>query len=134
MLGICLTEKEFTDKTFSKPLVLKPGQIIKRLITEKKTHYFIEENRVLLHFPDPVYNMGETYYLKETYTIDPMKKTPITYKSDIDKIDLDLFQWRNRAQMPQWAARIFIKITACELVFEPEQSLIYMYKFEIKEQ
>jgi len=133
MLGICLTEKEFTDKTFSKPLVLKPGQIIKRLITEKKTHYFIEENRVLLHFPDPVYNVSETYYLKESYSIDV--DNSIIYKSDQEKPELVvgfmIEKWENKAHMKKEAARTFIKITACELIFEPDEPLVYKYEFEI---
>jgi len=138
MLGICINEKEFTgnpENTFVKPIVLFPGEELRSYKTEKGNRYLIFNNYVLSRPPDPVYNVGEVYYVKETWCYtENVGYAKDGYHIKGDKTMPDACAtWKNKAQMPQAAARTFIKITGCDFVCVPDQPLGYEYKFEIIE-
>jgi len=133
MLGICLPETNVSglpQNSFTKPIVLKPGETLKICKTDTETLYFIKSENGLRHIPEPVYRVGETYYVKESYCkIDgiyrywadaPKSKIyPIT-KSSI---------WINKATMPQAAARSYIRITKCEVICEVDEPFGYRYEY-----
>lgn len=136
MLGICFSDKEFTElltvnsrKSFSKTIGLLPNEEIRMSVTNGKPKYFIQKTRgvpklknrlsivtnikYLCHLPDPVYNVGQRYYVKESLLVNG-KRT-------------------NKAHMKQSDARYFIEITDCNVVCVPELNLAYEYDFKFVE-
>jgi len=149
MLGICIPENKFSgylELYFTKPIVLLPDETLKIHKTERNNYYFIKDNQSIRHIPEPVYRVGETYYVKETFQIIIIPEFKINttfYKSDNKArevyclnhgiVDVSSYPWKNKAQMPQTAARTFIKIISCEFVFVPDEPIGYRYEYEIVE-
>lgn len=138
MLGIYLENRDLQEFSFTKPIVLRPGETIARHKTDHKTTYFVDGKQGLQHLPEPVYRVGETYYRKEDFYIEESTGI-ILYRSDYitpgeqplsDKSQR--LKWVARNRMPHKAARTFVKITSVELVetFGEEHQLNYRYKFE----
>jgi len=140
MLGIYLENRDLQQLSFTKPIVLQPGETIARHKTDNKTTYFIDGKPTLRHLPEPVYRVGETYYQKEDFFIEVENKmNKVLYRSDyITAGETPLsnksqpLKWLSKNKMGQTIARTFVKITSVELVetIGEEHQLNYRYKFE----
>src|ERR1035437_6345321 len=123
MLGICIPDEAITAKSFIKPIRLLPGDIVKTIKSGDKTMYFIKRNGGLIHIPDPVYTIGEKYYLKAPYKIIDEE---YVYPHN------DASGFKNKATMPEKAARKVVEITSVNAVIAMCESLVYLYNIEIQ--
>ena len=85
---------------FVKPIVLPANAELKQCKTDTKTEYFYIENNIINHIPEPVYNIDQIYYVKETW------------------------------KMPQKASRYKIRILSVDVQCILINNLLYQYQFE----
>jgi hypothetical protein len=112
MIGICFTDTETLELinnkkiSFCKPVILSENQKVKYLETESGKRFFVSNNGVLQHPPEPMYVSAQGFYLKEPYYIE--ETGLITYKYAENQTSR---KWLNRAQMPVKHARFKVVIT-----------------------
>ena len=60
-------------------------------------------------YPDSLYRLSDTLYVRETFCRQPSEEYPFVYKASVET--LDAWQWCPSIHMPREAARIFLRVT-----------------------
>ena len=130
MVKAILAGKKTVTRRVIKPH-FRPGEASWQVITEKHTgkyvriEYLDEWENETRYMREPC-QPGDILYVRETWADPSGTGWPIVYKADLpmrwdaeetehgEAVDLraEDFKWRPSIHMPEWAARIFLRVTA----------------------
>lgn len=60
-------------------------------------------------YPDSLYRLSDTLYVRETFCRKPSEEYPFVYKASVETPDA--WKWCPSIHMPREAARIFLRVT-----------------------